>query len=126
MHRLQALRVLLPPSPSIRRGYQTPSPALLLGHKRGKTVLPGGMPARQCRTVLYQVANRPSHALLVHLAGDVIVGTKNVEVASSQPLEHEVHHLFRRPGTWRLLGHPLSGHAGEGKAGNEQMRRYPL
>src|SRR5260221_7113657 len=79
------------------------------------------MPAAQRRSVLGQVLPGPGHPGVVHLAGDVVVRTEDVEVALAHALEHEIDDLLRRPGSRRLLRHPPGRYAGEGEAGDQQV-----
>src|SRR5262249_50695961 len=80
--------------------------------------LPIGVPSRESRSVLDDISGSPGDSLFVHGAGGFVVGTKDVEVASPNPIEHEFDDLFGRPGAGWLCGRTRQ--AGEGETGYEQ------
>ena len=64
------------------------------------------------------------YAAIVHVGGDVVVGADDVEIAGRHPLDQHVDDLIRGPGARRLFGRPPRGHAGEGRAGHQQVRSH--
>ncbi|ENN89628.1 hypothetical protein RHSP_37268 [Rhizobium freirei PRF 81] len=83
-----------------------------------------GVPARQRRAVLDDVAGRPEHAAFVDWARHVIIWAENVEIAALQAFHHEIDRLLRRPGAGGFFLALAFGQAGEDEAGNEEMGRY--
>src|SRR5437764_12465609 len=67
------------------------------------------MPARERRAVADEVLGRPQDSAVVDVAGYVVVGADDVEIARRHRCEHEVDDLRRRPGAGRLLGTTARG-----------------
>src|SRR2546429_5217577 len=107
------------PAPSPRRL------ALFSFRKRRKRICVIGMPARQRGAVFDDVAGGPQDAPFVEAARHVVVRAQDVEIASLQPLDHEINRLLRRPRAGRLFGAAPRGEAGEDVAGDQQMRADP-
>src|SRR5688500_15168397 len=100
-----------------------PPTALAFGiQERSERILEVGVPARQRRAVLDDVADGPGHAFLVGRALGLVVGAQDVEIAARQAFEHEVDDLLAGPGAGRLFRRARR-QAGIGEAGNEKMRR---
>ena len=82
------------------------------------------MPAAKGRAVFDDVADSPSNALFVKLAGDVVVGAKDVEVTAAHAFDEKIGCLLSRPGAGRFLGKPFprrSRHVREDEAGDQQV-----
>src|SRR5208337_3755323 len=62
-----------------------------------------GVPARQRRAVLDNVARRPKNALSVDLAGHLVVRAENIEIARGHPLDQEFDDLIGGPRAGGLL-----------------------
>lgn len=79
------------------------------------------MPPAESQTIFDYVAYRPCDTFFVNVTRDVVVGAKDIEVASIDGADEELHGLLGSPGGGRLLGG--SDHAGVYKAEDHQMRR---
>src|SRR5262249_36180257 len=90
--------------------------------ERVEGVLVVGMPARQRRPILGDVARRPLDAPVVGLARHLVVGTEDIEIPLVHRLDQHVYHLVGSPGTGRLLAAAAAGHAGERRTGDQQVR----
>ena len=98
-----------------------PMPLGLTFQERREGFAVVGVPARQRRAVLDDVADGPGHAALVGLALGLVVGAEDVEIAARKALQHEVDDLFRRPRAGGLFLRAV-GQPGVGEAGDQQMR----
>src|SRR5262245_29501036 len=83
-------------------------------HVLCESLLPGGVPARESRSIFDDVAGGPGDPLLIHCPGGFVVGTQEIKVAGSDMIEHEVDLLLGRPRAGRLFGCPCQ--AGKGEA----------
>src|SRR5579863_8533124 len=81
------------------------------------------MPARQRRTIFDNISRRSENSPLVEASWHVVIRTKHIEVASLEPLDHEIDGLLPGPGAGRFFSAALSGQAGKHEAGNQEMRR---
>src|SRR5690349_24616359 len=102
-----------------RQKDQSTSHALTAGEEFREGVLVIGMPARQRRAILDEIARRPKNPTLVHGARHVIVRAEDVEVPAPKRLEEKVYDLFGPPCTGRLVAAASCGEPREGPAGNE-------
>ena len=90
--------------------------------ERGEFVRVVRVPARQRRAVPDDVLRRPQDAAVVDVAGDVVVGADDVEVArrpSARPACRRPARASRRRAASRC---GRAGHAGEGRARHQQVR----
>src|SRR6476660_9269004 len=102
--------------------YGPPSLLVLLDHalflsavffdKGRKSVRVVGMPTRQRRAVLDNVAGGPQYASLVEPVRHVGGGAQDIEIPRLPPRHHEIHRLLRSPGGSRF-GAALGGQCGE-------------
>src|ERR1700677_861793 len=81
-----------------------------------------GMPPRQSWPVLDDVLRRPEHPALVDLAGNVVVGAEDIELAASHRRQQEIDDLLRGPGGCGFSGGRGGRDPGKGEAGDQEMR----
>ena len=67
----------------VRRGTWAGFRLAVVIDEGGEGIRVVGMPAAEHRAVLDDVAHGPGHAFFVELAGNVVVGAKNVEITAA-------------------------------------------